>query len=201
MFLLIALACSGSEPVAETPPPAPPAADEAPPAPPVADATLAGSMNLDPGTSSVGFHGKKLTGAHDGKFNGFAGTATVDAGALVGLQVDVDVASVQTDSTKLDDHLRGEDFFDVANHAKATFKSTEIAAGEDGSTVTGDLTIRGETQSVSFPAKVSVSEKSVELDAELTIDRQQYGVAYPGKPDDLIADEVKLTLDLTFTGG
>ncbi|MCP4808093.1 MAG: YceI family protein [Proteobacteria bacterium] len=200
MFLLIALACSGSEPVIEAPPEAPPAAD-APPAPPVADATLAGTMNLDPGTSTIGFHGKKITGSHDGKFNGFSGTATIDAGALVGLATEVDVASVQTDKTKLDDHLRGEDFFDVANHAKASFKSTEIAVGEDGTTVTGDLTIRGVTESVTFPAKVSVSDKSVELDAELTIDRQKFGVAYPGKPDDLISDEVALTLDLTFTGG
>lgn len=209
MTLLLAIACS-SEPEYAAPTPVQPAAQPGagapgqPPAdgaPPLADASLAGAMSLDPGTSKVGFHASKITGSHDGEFKGVSGTATIDGGMLVMMSGEVELASVQTDSKKLDNHLMGEEFFDVAKFPKASFESTSIAQGDGGYTITGDLAMHGVSSEISFPATVSVGAQAVEIDAQVTIDRQVWGVSYPGKPDDLIQDEVALTLDLNFTSG
>jgi len=197
MLILLAFACS-SEPKPDVPA-TPNKPDQ--PATPVADASVAGSMKLDPGTSKVGFNGRKITGAHDGVFNGVSGSATVDGGMLVTMNGEVELGSVQTDSKKLDGHLMGEDFFDVAQFPTAKFTSTSIAQGDGGYTVTGDLDLHGVSQEVTFPATVSVGAEAVEVDAGFSIDRQVFGIAYPGKPDDLIQDEVAITLDLTFTSG
>ena len=205
MLILLAFACS-TEPeyAAPTPQPAgePASQPEGDASPPVADASLAGTMRLDPGTSKVGFHGRKITGSHDGEFKGISGSATVDGGMLVLLTGEVELGSVQTDSKKLDNHLMSDDFFDVAKFPKSTFEATSIAQGEGNTyTITGDLDLHGVQQEVTFPATVAVAEQAVEVDAEFSIDRQAFGVSYPGKPDDLIQDEVKITLDLNFTKG
>ena len=67
------------------------------------------------------------------------------------------------------------------------------AAGSTHS-VTGNLTIRGKTKAVTFPAKIKVDAKGVEANAEFVINRKDFDVAYPGKPDDLIQDNVVLTI-------
>jgi polyisoprenoid-binding protein YceI len=158
-------------------------------------------MRLDPGTSTVGFQGHKLTGSHEGRFNGISGTVVVDQGRLVMLSGEIELASVRTDKIKLDTHLMGEDFFDVANFPRATFETTSVEQGDGGYVITGDLDLHGVTEEVSFPATVSVGGQAVEIDAQFELDRQLWGVSYPGKPDDLIQDDVGITLDLTFTAG
>jgi polyisoprenoid-binding protein YceI len=62
--------------------------------------------------------------------------------------------------------------------------------------ITGDLTLHGVTKRVSFPATISVSDVRVDANAEFSINRQDYGITYPGMPDDLIRDLVVIKLSL-----
>jgi polyisoprenoid-binding protein YceI len=198
--LLMALACTNEidqAPAAEVhPSPA-----DAPLPPPAADASLAGAWTLDPGTSTIGFVGAKLSKTHEGSFKGFSGRANVQDGTLVSVEAEVDLGSVDTDSGKLTDHLRGEDFFDVAQFPKASFRSSAIEATAEGHTLTGVLDFHGKQNEITVPAQVSVGEQAVTLKSEFSIDRQLWELSYPGKPDDLIQDEVKILLDLSFPRG
>jgi polyisoprenoid-binding protein YceI len=151
--------------------------------------------------SKVSFVGSKVTGKHDGGFNKFTGTINLVDGKPEesSVNVDIDVSSVFTDTDALTKHLQTGDFFDVANHPKATFSSTKIVpdgAGADGYTITGDLELRGVKKSVTFPATIKVGYSVVEVNSEFSINRKDFNILYAGKADDLIRDNVVLKLDL-----
>ena len=152
--------------------------------------------------SKVSFVGSKVTGKHDGGFNKFTGTINLVNGKAdeSSVNVDIDVASVYTDTDALTKHLQTGDFFDVANHPKATFASTKIepdaSAGANSYTVTGDLELRGVKKEVSFPATITVADSEVNVNSEFSINRKDFNILYAGKADDLIRDNVVLKLDL-----
>ncbi len=156
------------------------------------------ALTVDAGKSKVQALGAKITGTHDVFFPSFAGELKLDGTTPTSIEVTVNMGALKSDHDSLTGHLKSPDFFDVASFPTATFTSTAIAAGAEGGThtVTGDLAIRGVTQRVSFPATITVSEGAMEATSEFVIDRQDFGIAYPGKPDDLIEDEVALTIDL-----
>ncbi|HNH07250.1 MAG TPA: YceI family protein, partial [Leptospiraceae bacterium] len=73
--------------------------------------------------------------------------------------------------------------------------------GADGAvTVTGNLDIKGISKSVSFPAKITYAadKKTGSAKANFNINRKLWKIEYPGKPDDLIRDEVNIDLDLAI---
>jgi polyisoprenoid-binding protein YceI len=171
---------------------------------PVAPAAVAASgvkYAFDQSASKVEFVGAKITGKHEGSFKTFRGTVElVDANPLKSqVSVDIDAASLVADQEKLTGHLKSPDFFDVAKFPKAKFVSTAIKAGGDKGathTVVGNLELHGVTKSISFPATVKVSGDAVDVDAEFGINRKDFGLVYPGKPDDLIKDEVLIKLQI-----
>ncbi len=183
--------------VHDAPPPAPPAAA---PAPSVPGARV-------PLTGEISFVGAKVTNSHPGKFAGWTGSAELDGPNLKGVEIEVDVASLATDAPKLDEHLRSPDFFDVGAWPKASFRSTSIVAGAppenklEGAThtVSGDLTLRDVTKAISVPAIVTAGPNGLSARTEFFINRKDFGIVYPGKPDDLIKDEVAIAL--SFTAG
>lgn len=150
--------------------------------------------------SKIEFIGAKVTGKHDGGFKTFNGSITIPDGKVEQGQVEVtiDMKSVWSDTEKLTGHLMSADFFDVENIPTSKFVSSSISApGADGmSTVTGDLTLHGVTKRISFPAKLAVSGDTVTAAAEFGINRKDFGIEYPGMPDDLIKDEVLLKLNI-----
>jgi polyisoprenoid-binding protein YceI len=152
--------------------------------------------------SKVSFVGSKVTGKHDGGFNKFTGNINLVNGKAEesSVTVDIDVASVYTDAEGLTKHLQTGDFFDVANHPKATFASTRIVPDADGGagkyTVTGDLTLRGVKKAVTFPATITINDNEVGVNSEFSINRKDFNILYAGKADDLIRDDVVLKLDL-----
>lgn len=150
--------------------------------------------------SKVEFTGSKVTGKHEGGFKQFTGTIDlVNAKAEESsVSVDIDMTSVFSDTDGLTDHLKTGDFFEVSKFPKASFKSTKIAAatGADSYTVIGDLTLRGVTKSVSFPATIKVSDTDVTVKTDFSINRKDFGIVYAGKADDLIRDDVVIKLDL-----
>jgi polyisoprenoid-binding protein YceI len=166
-------------------------------------ASVAGAetLALDAATSTVGFVGSKVTGKHEGKFEKVTGSITLAGGKPEGgkIAIEVDLASLKTDQEKLDTHLKSPDFFDVAKFPSAKFTSTEIkAGGEKGAThmVTGELELHGEKKTISFPATITVAGDSVSGTSEFSINRKDFKIVYPGKPDDLIRDDVVLKLSL-----
>ena len=81
----------------------------------------------------------------------------------------------------------------------ASFTSSRIAPQTQGTTthiVTGDLTMKGIKKTVTFPATISLTDTEFSAKAEFTINRKDWGIVYPGKPDDLIRDGVVMNIDL-----
>ncbi len=62
--------------------------------------------------------------------------------------------------------------------------------------MSGTLSMHGVDKAVSFPARITAADGGVEASTEFVIDRKDFGIVYPGMPDDLIRDEVVLTVDL-----
>ena len=162
-------------------------------------AQSAARYTFDQSTSKVTFVGSKVTGKHDGGFNTFKGTVDVVDGAPEKSKVTVDIEadSLTTDTEKLTGHLKSPDFFDTKANPKATFVSTEIKkGGEKGAshTVTGNLTIKGITKSVTFPATINVAGDNASVDAEFAINRRDFSLNYAGMPNDLIRNDVLIKL-------
>lgn len=151
------------------------------------------------GESKVEFVGAKVTGKHDGSFGAFRGTVQLvdDDPEKSSVNVEIDTASIEADDPKLTGHLKSADFFDVEKYPKARFTSTSVRSGASNGgthTITGNLEMHGVTKAISFPAKVSTSAEAVNVDAEFAINRKDFGIIYPGMPDDLIRDDVLVRL-------
>lgn len=170
-----------------------------------AAAGAAHGLTLNAEKSSLKFVGAKVTGDHSGEFHKISGAGKLNGKNLESLQVKVDTTNLSTDAQKLTAHLKSPDFFDVAKFPTSEFKSTSITAkaGPKGETheVAGNLTLRGVTKGITFPATIHVSGQSVHSKAEFTINRKDFGILYKGKADDLIKDEVLLKLELFFGAG
>jgi polyisoprenoid-binding protein YceI len=153
--------------------------------------------------SKIDFVGSKVTGSHDGGFKKFAGTLNVSDGKVTGAsEVKIDMASTWSDNDRLTTHLKSPDFFDVQKFPHATFTVTSIEPGADGKhTVTGNLDLHGVTKSISFPAQITVSDEAASVNAEFAINRKDFNINYPGRPNDLIRDNVVIKLALNATPG
>lgn len=200
--LLLALGVAACADVPEAPratvAPASPTTATQPPAAEGATETLA----LDPAASSLVFVGAKVTAQHEGRFSDVTGSVRLDPADLTRSSFDlrVGIASLAIEPARLQGHLLSPDLLDVAQFPEATFRSTSIVAGGAAGathTVTGDLTLHGRTKRVSFPATITVAASNVTARAEFTIDRRDFGVVYPGMPDDLIKDDVVLRIALS----
>ena len=150
-------------------------------------------------SSTVNFVGSKVTGSHSGGFKTVTGHFTVKDGALVGNdhKVVIDINSIWSDAEKLTGHLKSADFFDAEKYPEATFAATSLAKKSDASyEVSGNFTLHGVTKNITFPATVTQSGDLVKIDAKFDINRQDFGIVYPGKAEDLIRNEVVIELKL-----
>lgn len=179
--------------------PAAPAPSAPAPGPSAAAPSDAGvELPFSSDTSSLEWVGAKVTKDHKGGFRSFQGTARVDGDQVLGARVVIDMRSIYSDAEKLTGHLQSPDFFDVAKYTSATFETRSIVAGGTGGThtVTGELEMVGQKKELSFPATISAGPDGIAVKAEFTLNRQLWGIAYPGKPDDLIKDEVLVRFDV-----
>jgi polyisoprenoid-binding protein YceI len=152
--------------------------------------------------STVGFIGSKVTGSHNGGFKKVAGTITVDAGKITGTpEIKIGMKSIWADNERLTGHLKSPDFFDVEKYPISTFSVTAIDATGPTNKITGNLEMHGVTKSISFPAAVEIGDEAVTVKAAFAINRKQWNINYPGKPNDLIRDNVVVKLDLKATPG
>lgn len=183
------------------------------PGKPDASRVTAGTYKLDPSHTLIGWRVDHL-GFTDyfGVFGDSTGTLVLDPNnpAAAKLDVTIPVAKVLTPSAGLNDHLLRPgkdggkaDFFGAAP-ADARFVSTAVKPGADGqsATITGDLTLNGQTHPVTIAARFKGAgtapfggKPTVGFQGTATIKRSQWGVA-AGIP--LVSDEVALDISAPF---
>jgi len=158
---------------------------------------------ITPQNSKIEFIGSKVTGKQNGSFGEFSGQIDY-AGSPENSRVNITIKtdSITTDAADLTKHLKTADFFDVAKFPEATFVSTAIkAGGEKGAThtVTGNLTLHGVTKAITFPATINVTPDAATVESSFSINRKDFGINYAGAADNLIRDDVVLTLHVRAT--
>lgn len=141
--------------------------------------------------------------AHNG-FAGFSsGELAIDKGQLVGGTFEVDMNTITDEKHQNDnnliDHIKSEDFFDAKKFPTSVFVITSVAPTSGGNVnVTGNLTMKGITHEVAFPAKITVDATTVTAGGKLTIDRSKWDVRYgSGKFFSNLADET-ISDDIEF---
>jgi polyisoprenoid-binding protein YceI len=126
------------------------------------------------------------------------------------VKVTIDAASVNTGESARDGHLRSGDFFDVENHPSITFVSTSAKRKGDDLELTGDLTIRGVTRSVTLkgegqgPAKDPWGSNRFAFSLSGDIDREDFGLKWNQALEAggvLVAKKVKLEIDVQLVEG
>lgn len=151
-------------------------------------------------SSTIGFTGAKVTASHHGSFRVFTGAIDFHPDRIEDsrLHVDVETGSVVVDPERLATHLRSADFFDVEHFPHAIFDSTSLRPGPNPGaySVTGNLTLHGQTRAITFPATVTATSAEVTATAEFSINRRDFGIVYPGMPDNLIRDDVAMHIAL-----
>ncbi|MBX3460021.1 MAG: YceI family protein [Planctomycetes bacterium] len=154
--------------------------------------------------SKVEFLSGKVTADHKGGFTKFTGAVVTgdDGKSIKQIEVEIDMDHIWTDDPKKDNsrltgHLKTGDFFLVSEYPTSKFISTEVKAGDGGAyTITGNLTMRGQTKSVTFPATIAADDGKVKARAEFKINRHDWGVSFKGKEDDLVRDHVAMILEI-----
>jgi polyisoprenoid-binding protein YceI len=141
-----------------------------------------------------------------GAFTTFEGVLEYDPKKVTKTKIQgtIDVASVDTDDAKRDEHLRSADFFDVATHPKMTFESTKVVKDGDGYVAVGNLTLRGVTKEIRMPVEFSGPIKDpwgndrIGFSASTTIDRQEFGVKWNKTLDAggaVVGDKVRISIE------
>lgn len=157
---------------------------------PTTAAAATESYKVQPQLSTLGWTGKKVGGQHSGTIALKEGTVQVKGSQITGGTFVADMTSLKnTDLTdadynaKLVGHLKSDDFFGVENNPTATFVITSIKPlkgdiNGNNATITGNLTIKGKTNPLSFPAKVGVKNGVAATSGTASIDRSKYDVKY-----------------------
>jgi polyisoprenoid-binding protein YceI len=163
------------------------------------DGALAGEWILDPSRSTVSLKNRSMWGLVpvNGVFRQVSGNGTVSPDGEVSGTVTVAAASIDTNNTRRDTHLRSPDFFHSANHPDITF-TTDIRPSGEGVAVSGALTVRDRTRPLSFEAAASVQgDGEIWLDAEVHINRADFGLTW--NLMGTVSMHNTLTIHATFT--
>ena len=176
-----------------------------------AQSELTGTWSIDPTHSRVGFSSRHaMVTKVRGAFNDVSGTAQLDAEDMARSQVRVvlQVASVDTRSPQRDAHLRSADFFDAQQHPTIEFDSTAVdEVDENQYIVTGELTIRGVTRTISVPLELlgvdtdPFGQLRAGLEGSRRIDRKDWGVSWNTPLDSggvLVSDKITLEFELSL---
>ena len=143
------------------------------------DGALAGDWVLDPGKSSIRLK-TKIMGLVPvtGVFRDVSGNGTISADGEASGTLTVAAASIDTQNTRRDTHLGSANFFDSGNNPDIAFAAASIQPSSTGVAVIGTLTVRGRIRPVSFDAAASVHGSEVWLDAEVHINRTDFGLTW-----------------------
>ncbi|MFZ4589901.1 MAG: YceI family protein [Ignavibacteria bacterium] len=154
--------------------------------------------------SKVNWLGKKVTGQHNGTIKVANGEILVDNGKVTGGKVEIDMKTIVNEDQKDEEsikklvgHLSSPDFFDVAKFPTSKIEITKVEALNDAtkpnvnSTVTGNLTMKDVTKSITFPAEIKIENGALTVKADFDIDRTDWNIKYgSGKFFDNLGDKV-----------
>jgi polyisoprenoid-binding protein YceI len=168
------------------------------------------TYTVDVSESSIVWQGYKVTGSHEGTIELENGSLQMQNGQLIGGNFQIDMPTITvTDleggsKAKLEGHLKSDDFFGVAAFPTASFVITKVEAGEAQGTfkVTGNLTIKGITNEINFPASIVEENGQLFGLADIKVDRSKFNVRYGSGSffdnlgDNTIYDEFDLSVRL-----
>jgi len=175
----------------------------------LASSARAEKWELDVAHSSVGFSVRHMvvTKTH-GKFNDFTGYIDFDGKNVEkgSVEITAQIASIDTDNKKRDDHLRSPEFFDAEKFPTMTFKSKKVIKGSGSEfKLEGDLTIKDVTKEVTFDCEFNgvindpMGNTRAGFSAVAKINRQDFNVKWSKKLDAgglVVGDEVKINLEI-----
>jgi polyisoprenoid-binding protein YceI len=162
------------------------------------------TWKIDAAHSELTFRIRHLVSRVRGTFDQWGGAITADPRNLSGgaVQVSINTASIDTDNTRRDEHLRSGDFFDAANHPAITFQSRNVRVQGKKIRVAGDLTIRGVSKPVVLQGEYlgttrdASGKQRLGFEAETTINRHDFGVSWNRAVETgaMLGDDVTITL-------
>ena len=163
------------------------------------------SFTFDKPHTDFGFKVRHFVSKVGGRFTKFDGTIELDRAnpAASTVKLKIESASIDTGNPTRDKHLNSADFFDTAKFPEITFNSTKVAEkSKDVYDVTGDLTIRGVTKTVSLTvtangfANDGRGGQKAGFDVAGKINRKDFGVSWNGIVDGnaMLADDVDVLI-------
>jgi len=172
-----------------------------------------GTYTTDVSKSNIEWVGKKLTGQHSGTLTFKSGEIKMGGHGISSANFVIDMTTITCTDLKgeskedLESHLRSDDFFGTKKHPMALIKlvsATALTEDKNGNnfTIKANLTIKGITNEITFPAKVTIGDKQVKLTAKLVFDRTKWGIKYKSKTifDDLadkfIYDDIDMNISV-----
>ena len=153
------------------------------------------ATSWSPTTGSVQFHIKNTGITVDGKFSGIAASIKFDEDDLANSSIyaSVKASTVNTGIAKRDEHLRKEEYFDVAKYPKISMKSTSISKTESGFNGKFDVTIKGKTKNISMPFTFTNKGETGVFKGKMKLDRLDFNV---GESGFMLSDDVNLDITL-----
>ena len=167
----------------------------------------AGVWEIDPGHTDLAFTGRHfMVTKVRGRFTDVSGRVVIAHDmADSSVEVDIDMASVESGSQVRDDHIRSADLFDVENHPAAHFRSTSVEWRGDRGKVHGDLTIHGVTRrvplDVSFEGHVRDpwgGDRAI-FSARTQLNREDFGITWNQALEAgglLVSKEIQIDINL-----
>lgn len=178
-------------------------------APTTAIDDITGDYTLDVSHSRLGFVARHaMVTKVRGQFGAFEGTAHIDEKVPAASKVDltIQVASIETGSADRDGHLKSGDFFDAETYPTITFVSTDVKRDGSDWAITGDLTIKDVTKSVTIDFEQTGSAQDpfgnvrVGFEGETTINRKDWGLTWNAALETggvLVSEKIKLEFDVS----
>lgn len=170
---------------------------------------ISGDYTLDAAHTRIGFSARHaMVTTVRGAFKKFEGTATVDTATPANSKVSlkIDTASLDTGNPDRDGHLLSGDFFQNAAHPYITFESTAVDFAGETWEITGDLTIKGITKTVTVPFEPTGSAKDpfgnirVGFEGATAINRSGWGLTFNAPLETggvLVSEKIKLDFDVS----
>ncbi|QMU65081.1 MAG: YceI family protein [Flavobacteriaceae bacterium] len=168
--------------------------------------------NVDITASLVTWKGSKSGGSHHGTVSLKQGSLIIKDGAITSGDFVIDMASIKNEDlspdygAKLVKHLSSDDFFDIEKFPTARFIITSVEQKEDTLAVTGNLTIKDVTKSITIPATLTEEGAKIFKSDTFAIDRADFNVKYgskrffPSLEDKIINDLVEMSFSIKVKG-
>lgn len=166
------------------------------------------SVSINPAISTIDWLGKKVTGQHNGKVKLKSGTLTLKDGKVTGEFImdmtTITVEDIQGEyADKLLGHLKSDDFFSVDKHKESKFVITSSKSlGKNQYEIAGSLTIKGITNTITFPATIVNDSDGFMAKADFKVDRTKFDIKYGSGSffdnlgDKTIYDDIEFSVNL-----